>query len=543
LAATSSIHTIVDELMSLVVIAWFWIAEVSVVSARSDGGYSIAATVDALVIAVPSITLYSVKSNGSIFIVALAAIDVTVSYLTSAFNRNNLWQASVLTWGDEIWWHAKSVIADAVFALTSLIVFVVVSSEGVVLWAWSLVSWALDLWWAATVWAFPTVTASIVSEVFRVVGLSFTDTSWLSFTAASSAYTSNFVSAVTSTGFTHVDHPSITDTVVLSVLFTRALGAWDSKGGKTVLPTVVSGTSSPVIASFSRWEDFAVWLSTWAVVSWDASLEVGEDLSFWADNHLFIVAKVNACAEVVSALREFHGKAVAELVTSESAYSSRLAWGSTGHYWSGWSWCISSSDLLKTNALDFVVHAVARLNSGRKMWDLFSFGELEAFNFHTEALFEVDASHTIFRKDGVVGTFATFNTYINAFSINSLPFTEVGTSLWTRADTWAIVSVSIALHWAHTLVSPFGVDTLSVTSLSIGSNGGTEAFAFSTGVASAGVKLTVVKVVLWVDMAVTFSKWTGLVLDERTSFGGPGLSEWVKSADVKDSLWLGASRD
>lgn len=232
---------------------------------------------------------------------------------------------------------------------------------------------------------------------------------------------------------------------------------------------------------------------------------------------------------------------MAELVTSDGTdLLLRAFWAWS---WEFWLWCASSAvwSFLETHADDLLVHAVARFDSGRFAWNLFTFSESYTVDFKTEAFFELHASHTIFRENGTLWTITTFNTLVDAFLFDNMPLAEVIASLWTRANTSVVVSSTIALHWAEALVSPLHGYTLGVTSLSVSSNCSTQTFAFSTGIASASIKLTVVKVVLWVDVVVTLGKWTVLVLEDRTSLGRPSLSEWILGADIPYVGWWGTS--
>lgn len=539
LAAFLGIEAVGDELMGLVVVAWLWRTVVSFVSARSNTGGGVATATDAFVITSPLVALNLADGGRAVFVVAETAVDVAASDLAAAFDLDGLWWAAVIAWGSKIWWEAESAVADARLALALIVFWVVEGPEGMVLWAWSLVVWAVLS--TAAVWTLPAIATAVVSEVLWIVGDTVADTGWLGLATVSPVGTGDIVARVTGTGLALVDHPDVAKSVLLTVMVARALGAWDGELGESVLPTVVSSTSGPVVAGLSGWEWLAAWLLAWAVSLWNTGLEVAENLAFWALEGLLVVAKIDTSSHVVLAFAVLHGGAVAELVTSESAdlvLLARWSWG-----WGTWNWGSawgSSLDLLKTDTFDLSVQAVAGFSSSRLAWDLLAFGVLNSFDFHTEAFFKLHASHTIFGKNGTVWALAAFNTGILTLGFDNFPVAEVTAGLWTGADAGTVVSATVALHWAHTLVSPVDVDTLLVTSFGVSGNSGTEAFALTTGVASTCIKLTVVKVVDWVDDTVTLGKWASLVLDDRASLGRPSLSEWVLGADVKDSLWSSA---
>jgi hypothetical protein len=87
------------------------------------------------------------------------------------------------------------------------------------------------------------------------------------------------------------------------------------------------------------------------------------------------------------------------------------------------------------------------------------------------------------------------------------------------------------------------MDTFFVTSLSVSSNSSTETFTFSTGVASAGVVLTVFKVVVDVNMGMAFREWTILIFEDRASFGRPSFSEWIQSTNISNMNWFWTGRN
>lgn len=82
-AATIGIISIGDELVCLAVEAWLWVTVVSLVCACCKT-IVVTATVDALVITWPGISLDMSSSNGAIFVLTNVAREVTVSEFTSA---------------------------------------------------------------------------------------------------------------------------------------------------------------------------------------------------------------------------------------------------------------------------------------------------------------------------------------------------------------------------------------------------------------------------------------------------------------------------
>jgi hypothetical protein len=225
-------------------------------------------------------------------------------------------------------------------------------------------------------------------------------------------------------------------------------------------------------------------------------------------------------------------------------WSGDTAWnGTSGVLWSGWSAWSGVSWAWKTDALNFSVHAVTASASIRLASDFFTLSVFNSVEFHTEAVLLFQAFSTVFRQDSIVDTFTTFNTNFLAIFGDLIPSSDVSTSQWTSGDTWIVLPASVALHWAKTLVPPRNVDTFLVTSLSIGGDGGTKTFAFSTGVASAGIVLTVFKVVIDVNVSVTFREWTVLIFKNGTSFGRPSFSEWVQRANVFNVYWFWTGRN
>jgi hypothetical protein len=216
-------------------------------------------------------------------------------------------------------------------------------------------------------------------------------------------------------------------------------------------------------------------------------------------------------------------------------------WALSGVFWSGWATVGGVSWAWETDAFNFAVHAVATGTGVGLIGNFFAFSIMDTVDFHTETVFLFQALSTVFRKNGVIDTFATFNTNFLAFFDDQIPSTDVSAGQWTRGNAWVILSATVTLHWAKSLVSPRNVDTLFVTSLSVSGDSGAETFTFSTGVTSTGVVLTVFEVVIDVHVGVALGEWTGLIFQNGTSFGGPSLSEWVQSADVfnVNRFWAG----
>lgn len=218
-------------------------------------------------------------------------------------------------------------------------------------------------------------------------------------------------------------------------------------------------------------------------------------------------------------------------------------WALSGVFWSGWATVGGVSWAWKTDAFNFAVHAVATGTGVGLTGNFFAFSIMNTVDFHTETVFLFQALSTVFRKNGVIDTFATFNTNFLAFFDDQIPSTDVSAGQWTSGNAWVIFSATVTLHWAKSLVSPRNVDTFFVTSLSVSSDSGTKTFTFSTSVTSTGVVLTVFEVVIDVHVGVALGEWTGLIFQNGTSFGGPSLSEWVQSADVfnVNRFWAGGN--
>lgn len=343
-------------------------------------------------------------------------------------------------------------------------------------------------------------------------------------------------------------------TVVVTVVGPTA---WDFTPGKLIVPAVRPDTSVHVVFESSWCENFAAWKRTSTVFWGNTCFQIGKYHTFGTDNISFWFAEINAGSVIVLANGVTGGHGVTSLVTFEGAKSFvfseagwwwawsgwRTWWALSGVFWGGWGTVGTVSWAWETDAFDLSVHTVATGALVRLTCDLFTFSVVDTIDFHTEAVFLFQALGTVFRKNGVVDTFATFNTNFLAFFDNQIPSTDVSAGKWTSGNTWVVFSASVALHWAKSLVSPGNMDTLFVTSLSVSSDGGTETFTFSTGITSTGVVLTVFEVVVDVDVGVALGEWTGLIFQNGTSFGGPGLSEWVQSANVLDvnRFWAGGN--
>jgi hypothetical protein len=343
---------------------------------------------------------------------------------------------------------------------------------------------------------------------------------------------------------------------VFAVVVTVAPGAWDFVDRKLIVPAVVPITCFEVVFVTTWWQDFTIWKLAVTVFWGDASFQVGENHTFSALNGFFWFTEIDTSSEIVLTFSIAGGHGVTSLVAFEGAEnfvvsstgwcgcSGNTTWnGTSGVLWSGWSAWSCVSWAWKTDTLNFSVHAVTASTSIRLASNFFTLSVFNSVELHTEAVLLFQAFSTIFRQDSIVDTFTTFNTNFLTFFGDLIPSSDVSTSQWTSGDAWVVLPAAVALHWAKTLMSPRNVDTLLVTSLSIGGDGGTKTFAFSTGVASAGIVLTVFKVVVDINVSVTFREWTVLIFKNGTSFGGPCFSEWVQRANVFNVNWFWTGRN
>jgi hypothetical protein len=548
-------------------VGWFWSAVFSFVGASSESRGGITATVDTLVVTFPVITSFVAQSNGSVFV----STDVTWSansfWTTSTLLFN--WWTSAFAWSDKINGWTELSVAFAFVPLTKFVFSASFENQSVVIWATGFqdfvdIGWHVwTLFWftfviAAFFWTFPDIAAFIFgsSNVFwlNLFALAIW-TGWFFSTWDSS--TLDFVFSGTFAGFAWTEVPFGTGSSSFTVVVTVASSAWNGGSSKLVTPTVESSTGFVVIFVSTWWENFTAWKLASTVFWSDASFQVGEDHTFGALDGFFWFTEIDTGGVIVLALGVTGLHGVTSFVTFKStdgfifsstwwswAWSDDSLW--SGHIfiiWGGWSTWSGVSWAWETNAFDFTVHAVATSASVGLRSNFFSFSVFNTIDFHTEAVFLFQAFSTVFRQDGVVDTFATFNTDFLAFFGDLIPSANVGTSQWASRNTWGVFSATVALHWAKTLVSPRNVNTFFVTSLSISGNSGTKAFAFSTGVTSTGVVLTVFKVVVNVDMSVAFGEWSSLVFKNGTSFGRPSFSEWVQSADISDMDWFWTGRN
>lgn len=152
----------------------------------------------------------------------------------------------------------------------------------------------------------------------------------------------------------------------------------------------------------------------------------------------------------------------------------------------------------------------------------------------TDAVLGLHAMLAIVGHNVVLIASATLNTCVWACLLDEFPVVEVVAGLGAGADTWIVRSAAIALNWTELLVTPVNVNTMSVTLLSIGTNGCTETLTVSARVTSTSVKDTVFVILGWVDMSVTSLEQ--VAVDNGTLLDRPDLSVWVRVADVNNVL-------
>jgi hypothetical protein len=546
--------------MSFIVISWLVVAfswaVLSPVFTSSNRVRFSTFALDAFVLAFPFVTWGPTGSDRAVseFTFALAAYP-----LWTAAGVIDGWSATTWAFGHEINLWTKFFAALALRPAAVGIIRMHPWFEAVVLWTASWSGWDVSDRAAVftagfTAWTFVFVTATAMSlfdknsSDFNVVA----STSLLSWASFSDVV--KFLKLITR--FTPV-RPAIHveflvdleffDNFTFIVFnFTSAFKAWDWIRVDLVFPAVVPHASGPVFPSFT-WLKNLVTDPTSTFFEADTSVKVRKDLTSSALSWFVFLAEVDAVVARVLALAPESRKGVASVFTLEGAklflFFSTWSWGAWSSSWivlfvvpwsSGdfWLWSSGVVWAWKIDAPFFTLHTVARLAFVRKTWDLFAFSIPSAVNFFTEAFSSFNAFSTVFRKNGIVNALATFNANLFAFFLNDFPFAHVRTSPWARADAWIVFFTAIALHWAHTLMSPRDVDTLVVTSLSVSTDSGTETFAFATSIASARVALAVFKEPFWVDKFVTSSKNAIWIFNDGAFFAGPSHPVWVKLTSV-----------